>query len=121
MNDWNKHNYLSLATKKRDGSFVETPVWFAKEGNTIYCFSEGNKGKVKRLRNFSEVRINPCTVTGKLLGDWDDVQGFLVTGADAQESYQALLNKYGLQMRLLDVMSWIGRKKHKRAFIKIIL
>ncbi len=48
----NTAEYISLSTQKRDGSTVETPVWFAQDGDKIYVFTEGNAGKVKRLRNF---------------------------------------------------------------------
>ena len=27
-------DYLSLSTQKKDGSWVDTPVWFAKENKT---------------------------------------------------------------------------------------
>ena len=29
-------NYLSLATFRRDGRAVETPIWFAPEGVKLY-------------------------------------------------------------------------------------
>jgi hypothetical protein len=28
----NQEKYINLSTRKRDGSFVATPVWFAQEG-----------------------------------------------------------------------------------------
>ncbi|MCY4044248.1 MAG: hypothetical protein OXE99_04130, partial [Cellvibrionales bacterium] len=82
--------YVSLSTKKRDGSWVNTPVWFAIEGNTLYCFSAGNAGKVKRLRNFSDVKLNPCTVNGKLLGDWQDGSGEILPKHMESEAHKAL-------------------------------
>ena len=59
MNNWQNENYLNLSTQKRDGSWVNTPVWFAPEGNKFYLFSEGKAWKVKRIRNFPNVKINP--------------------------------------------------------------
>ena len=38
--------YFSLATRKRSGDFVPTPVWFAPAGGSYYVFSAGNAGKV---------------------------------------------------------------------------
>ena len=43
--------YFSLATFRKSGVAVETPVWFAGDKQTYYVFSAGQAGKVKRLRN----------------------------------------------------------------------
>ena len=67
-----RSNYISFATRKRSGDWVNTPVWFAPHEGNYYLFSAGEAGKVKRLRNFSEARIATCTVNGTLTGDWFD-------------------------------------------------
>lgn len=122
VNNWQKENYLSLCTRKRDGSRVATPVWFANEGGTFYVFSEGKAGKVKRIRNFSDVTITPCTVTGKLTGEEEQGQAVIIqSGDEIRKAHQLLVDKYGWQMRLLDFFSWLGGKKSKRAFIRITL
>ena len=120
---WSTFNYLSLSTKQRDGSWVNTPVWFAYDGNkTIFCFSENKAGKVKRLRNFSEVNINPCTFSGRLLGDWQQATAEILTDdQDVKLAYQTLLASYGWQMRILNVISRLAGKIEQRAFIKITL
>lgn len=120
-NPWQQHNYLSLSTQKRDGSWVDTPIWFANEGSTFYAFSEGKAWKVKRIRNFKDVKICPCNVAGKLNGEWENAQAEILEGNSANEAYQALRSKYGWQMLLIDFGATLARKKHKRAFIKIEL
>ena len=122
-NHWNSANYLSLSTQKRDGSWVDTPVWFASaEDGVIYCFSEGKAGKVKRIRNFSAVRINPCSVTGKLHGQWQGAQATLIASdEDENKAYKALLKTYGWQLRILDFFSSMAGKIDKRVFIQLIL
>ncbi len=42
--------YVSLATYRRDGTEVLTPVWLAQAGQDFYVFSEGESFKVKRVR-----------------------------------------------------------------------
>ena len=42
--------YLNLATFRRSGAAVETPVWFAAHAGRLYVFTEADAGKVKRLR-----------------------------------------------------------------------
>lgn len=122
MNNWTQGNYLSLATRKRDGSWVYTPVWFAALDGSFYIFSEGKAGKIKRIRNFQDVRVAPCTVSGKITGaEQTGIAQILVEDKDKTFAHQALVNKYGWQMRLLDLGSALARKKSKRAFVKIQL
>tara|TARA_B100000768_G_C11146943_1_gene318592 strand:- start:6 stop:377 length:372 start_codon:yes stop_codon:yes gene_type:complete len=114
--------YFSLATFRKTGVSVETPVWFAGDKTAYYVFSAGQAGKVKRLRNSPKSRIAPCNVIGKVLGDWQQSQAFiLTTNEDIQQAHTALIEKYGWQMRLTDLGSWLTRKKSKRAYIKVVL
>ena len=39
--------YVSLATFRRDGRQVRTPVWVAPHEGRLYVFSECDAGKVK--------------------------------------------------------------------------
>ena len=122
MNDWKNSHYLSLSSQKRDGNWVNTPVWHAKEDNIFYIFSEGKAGKVKRLRNFTDAKICPCDILGKLQGEWQNVSAEILEGPENKnQAYSALLSKYGWQIRLLDLGSTIAGKKNKRAFIKLTL
>ena len=43
-------DYFNLATFRKNGNAVATPVWFAPHGDTFYVFSAGDAGKVKRIR-----------------------------------------------------------------------
>lgn len=122
INNWLHGNYLNLSTKKKDGSWVNTPVWFAYDGKQyLYCFSETKAGKVKRLRNFSEAKINPCTVTGKILGEWQEVKAEILPATHAKAAYLALLKSYGWQLRILNIFSFLAGKINKRTFIRISL
>ena len=113
-------NYISLATRKRSGEWVATPVWFAPDGDSYYLFSAGEAGKVKRLRNFSEARIAACTATGKLTGEWMDTRAFLLDqAADEARALQALRRKYGWQMRIGDCFSTLTGKMNRRQYIRV--
>ena len=112
--------YMSFATRKKSGDFVQTPVWFAPEGDSYYVFSERKAGKVKRLRNFSESRVAPCTFSGKVTGDWIDTDAFVLEDdGDVEAALAALRRKYGWQMRTADLFSRLGGKYNKRAYIRI--
>jgi PPOX class probable F420-dependent enzyme len=119
---WDTARYLNLATFRKTGVAVQTPVWFAKDGDVLYAFSTQDAGKVKRLRNSSRARIAPCTVTGKLTGDWVDAEAFLLDPETGRNTaYKALRSKYGLQMLLLDIGAFFAGRINKRAWIAIRL
>jgi hypothetical protein len=40
-----REGYISLATFRRSGREVATPVWFAARNGKLYVFSEGTAGK----------------------------------------------------------------------------
>lgn len=119
MSELDNYRYVLLGTVKKNGSYVDTPVWFAKKDNIVYMFSAGNAGKVKRLKNFSEARLAPCTVSGKALGDFVSASATLLNDeADIREAHRQLVKKYGWQMRLLDIGARLGGRIQSRAFIK---
>jgi hypothetical protein len=114
--------YISLATFRKNGQAVETPVWFAQQDENIYIFSSGDAGKVKRLKNSSRARIAPCTVSGVIKGEWKEATAHIIESAQEQDlAYRALLNKYRFQMRFLDFFSSLFRKKESRVFIVLQL
>jgi uncharacterized protein len=61
--------YISLATFRKTGAKVATPVWFGEDGDKLYVMTISTMGKVKRIRNNPLVEVAPCTMRGKLTGD----------------------------------------------------
>lgn len=117
-----RENYLSLATYRRDGRSVETAVWFAAEGKSLYVFSARDAGKVKRLRNSPRARIAACDARGKVHGPWQDAKAFLFDDpARVAHARALLLAKYGLLMRLTDLFSRLSGRFAKRAYVEIRL
>lgn len=116
------HAYLNLETFKRDGKGVKTPVWFAKVDDKLVVFTDGTSYKVKRLRRDTHVRVAPCDVRGVLRGDWFEGRGELVEDAAFERRiYDALLAKYGWQLRLLNIVSTLGRRVGRRKTIAVVL
>ncbi|MFY9560074.1 MAG: PPOX class F420-dependent oxidoreductase [Terriglobales bacterium] len=60
--------YISLATFRKNGTAVNTPVWFAEENGHLYVMTSGKTGKSKRIRNNLNVKIAPCSARGKITG-----------------------------------------------------
>ena len=57
-----------LKTRKRDGTWVETPVNLAVDGDRGWFSTPATTGKVKRLRYTADVEIAPCTPRGRPTG-----------------------------------------------------
>lgn len=112
--------YVSLASFRRNGRAVETPVWIAEHGGKLYVFSEAKAGKVKRLRNDARVRLAPCNYRGALRGPWSDGTARIVADAETEAiAYRALQQKYGWQMRLTDLLSRLAGRIEGRAVLEI--
>lgn len=112
---------MSLSTLKKSGDFVATAVWFAPLDGAYYVFSAGNAGKVKRLRNFSDAKIARCTVTGKITGESFAADAFLLESAEEEATaLRALHRKYGLKMKVTDLLSGLTGKKRQRAYIRVV-
>ncbi len=115
-------SYLSLATYRRDGRGVQTPVWFAADGGSLWLFTARDSGKVKRLRNSARARVAACDARGKVHGSWHEAQAFIVDDpARVARANAFLLAKYGLLMRVTDFFSRLSGRYSKRAYLEIRL
>ena len=114
--------YVSLATFRKTGAMVATPVWCAAVDDGLWIFSEGDAGKVKRLRNSSQARVACCTFNGTLTSEWVDATAVVVDDpVEIDRALQALRAKYGWQMWLANTGSKLTGKFHRRAYLKVNL
>lgn len=120
--DLSGESYINLVTFRRDGRGVPTPVWFAPIDDRLYVFTDGTSAKVKRIRATKRIRVAACDVRGKVTGEWLDGRARVVADEKLVErAYAALYRKYGWQMRLVDVVSWIGGRISRRAILELEL
>ena len=114
--------YVSLASYRRNGAEVKTPVWIAPFAGRYYVFSAGDAGKVKRIRATSTLRLAACDVRGKVRGAWIDARGRIVSEAALiANARRAFTEKYGLLMRLTDLMATLSGRIGRRAYIEVEL
>ncbi|MFD4294675.1 PPOX class F420-dependent oxidoreductase [Rhodococcus sp. NPDC058532] len=91
-----------LQTRKRDGTWVDTPVNVAVDGGHTYFRTPGRASKNKRLRNFPEVRIRPCTWSGKPTGPEPvAATAHLLSGADNAAAARAIDHRFPVLQHLL--------------------
>jgi uncharacterized protein len=115
-----RQRYLALATFRRTGAEVRTPVWFPVAHGKIYVFTAGESGKVKRLRHSSRARVAPCDMRGQVRGTWSDGTAHLVTEPRVIErAHAALRAKYGWQAWVGDLFSRLTGRIGRRAWIEI--
>lgn len=100
------HTHALLVTYKRDGSGVPTPVWFARDGDRLYVWTEVNAFKAKRLRRDPRALLAPCGPTGKPLGRPVAARGRILTGdAERARARQAVQAQWGLGRKLFELVS----------------
>ena len=111
--------YLNLETFKKNGDGVKTPVWFAADPSAsldsgaakIYAYTIGVSGKVKRVRNNPRVKIAPCNMSGKVLGEWVEARAEIISGEEAVRGMQLLNKKYFPWKQLLAVFAFFSRRE----------
>ena len=89
-----RQHTILLHTRKRDGSWVPTPVSIAVRADHAYIRSYAKAGKSKRLRNFPEVRFCPSTFRGKPTGPMVHARARLLSGGEARTAARLLARKY---------------------------
>ena len=65
--------FVSLTTFRRSGAPVSTPVWVARDGESLVVLTPVGSGKVRRLRHDPRVEIRPCGRFGAVAGDVESV------------------------------------------------
>jgi PPOX class probable F420-dependent enzyme len=86
--------YISLATFRKNGAKIATPVWFGEDGDKLYVMTRGDMGKTKRIRNNSQVRVAPCSVRGKVAGPEHSASARILPPEEHTHARQAINRKY---------------------------
>lgn len=102
---------IMLETRKRDGSWVPSPVSVVVDGDAAFFRTWHTSGKAKRLRNFAAVRVAPCTLTGRITGPLVEGHAEQVHGSDAERARSALASKYPVLHGYL--VPWIHRLRRQ--------
>jgi PPOX class probable F420-dependent enzyme len=86
--------YISLATFRKSGAQVATPVWFGENGDKLYVMTRSDMGKTKRVRNNPQVTVAPCSIRGKLTGAEVLAQARLLPAEEHAHARQTINRKY---------------------------
>jgi uncharacterized protein len=88
--------YISLATFRKSGVAVYTPIWFVEDNNKLYFMTNSKLGKCKRMRNNPRVKIAPCTMRGKITGPEFPATVRMLQPEEFARVRQAINQKYWL-------------------------
>lgn len=102
-----------LETRKRDGSWVATPVNLAVEGDRAYFGTPAGSGKVKRLRNFDTVELAPCTPRGRPTGVSMVARARRLEGEEAVAARGRMVRKYPFVHRFLVPLELRLKRTHE--------
>jgi len=111
--------YISLATYRRNGDKVPTPVWFILRDNHVFVRTDPISGKVKRIREDPKVAVAPCNMRGEPLGPYVEGVATLSEDDPSEELRKAFRSKYGLTLALSSL--WSRLRKAKEISISISL
>jgi PPOX class probable F420-dependent enzyme len=106
--------YMSLETVRKNGTAVRTPVWFAGEPTagapaTLYFYTIGDTGKMKRIRNNPRVRVAPCDIRGNVKGAWVDARAEILSGDAAGRAMKLINRKYMPWRQILGFFAMFSR------------
>ncbi|MGC2193158.1 MAG: PPOX class F420-dependent oxidoreductase [Terriglobales bacterium] len=91
-----RQKYLSLASFRKNGLAVHTPVWFAEDDGKIYVMTRSDSGKYKRIRNNPAVKIAPSTLRGKITGPEFPARARILPPEDWVRARKTIRAKYWL-------------------------
>ncbi len=112
--------FLNLETVRKSGVAVPTPVWFLKEGDTLFVRTPASSGKVKRARNNPRVRVAVCDRSGKLSSAWFNATSRLTDATEAERINKLLNTKYGLMKRVFDLFGGFNKVQYAVIAVKLV-
>ncbi|MCX4097970.1 PPOX class F420-dependent oxidoreductase [Nocardia sp. alder85J] len=103
--DLTRTRYALLRSFRRDGTAVDTPIWFRIDGSTV-LFRTKIGPKTRRLAASPRVELRPCDYRGRVTGDPVAVTGqaTILTGPDAEAGNRALHQRYGWQWNVVPML-----------------
>jgi PPOX class probable F420-dependent enzyme len=131
LNTLATNRYAQLRTYRRDGSAVDTPIWFAIDGASV-VFRTKVGPKTRRIAHNSAVELWACDYRGRSADDAPTVHGqaAMLDAAAAERADRLLHRRYGWQYNVVPLLKLPGvknvdhklpiREKLRRAMAKTL-
>lgn len=103
-----RSNYALLRSFRRDGTTVDTPIWFVLDGPTA-LFRTKIGPKTRRLTARPDVELVVCDYKGRITGGtWLSGRATVLGGEDAEQANHALHRRYGWQWNIVPLLKIPG-------------
>jgi len=101
--------YARLRSYRRDGTAVDTPIWFAQDRTHVF-FRTKIGPKTKRLQHNPAVELLACDYRGQVCpGAMTRAgQARILTGAEAERANRLLHRRYGWQYNIVPLVKVPG-------------
>lgn len=101
--------YALLRSYRRDGTPVDTPIWFHLDGDTL-VFRTKIGPKTRRIAANARVELRPCDHLGRVSGDPTALTGTaqVLSGESAERANTALHRRYGWQYNIVPLIKVPG-------------
>jgi len=94
-----QYRYINLTTFRRNGQPVVSTVLFALENGKMYVTTGVDSWKLKRIRNNPNVKAEPCSASGQILGSSVSGVARVMSANESEVARRALLGKNRLERR----------------------
>ncbi|ORV19101.1 pyridoxamine 5-phosphate oxidase [Mycobacterium celatum] len=107
--DLSRSRYALLRTFRRDGTPVDTPIWFALDRNAL-LFRTKVGPKTRRLTAHPHVELTACDYRGRIRPGATTFTGHaaVLSGADAEAGNRVLHQRYGWQWNTVPMIKVPG-------------
>ena len=105
LKKFSDHKYINVQTFRKNGEPVNTPIWFVISNDKIYVITRELTGKVKRIKNNNQVKIAPCSLSGKLKGDWVLGTVSFISESETSDVIKLVNKKYGFWSKIASIFT----------------
>jgi uncharacterized protein len=97
--------YALLRSYRRDGTAVDTPIWFDLQGSAA-VFRTKVGAKTKRITARPDVELTACDYVGRIRDGAPRFAGraTVLSGDEAEEANRALHRRYGWQWNIVPML-----------------
>lgn len=101
--------YALLRSFRRDGTRVDTPIWFGLDGDAL-LFRTKVGPKTRRLATRRDVQLAACDYRGRVHRDATTVAGraTILRGVNAERANRVLHERYGWQWNIVPLIKVPG-------------
>ena len=102
--------YALLRSFRRDGTPVDTPIWFGLDGDAL-LFRTKVGPKTRRLAARCDVELAACDYRGRVrpgVASWVAGRATMLSGTDAERANRVLHQRYGWQWNIVPLIKVPG-------------